>query len=115
MLPSGNALLAPPGVRIVACKPRFAPLGTGVPLSMMIPATGSTPTLAWVPPHSGPQLKTKAVLPSEEKTAFNGSIKLDRAIRSVCHRYDAVNRQVLRFAVLRIGGAGWLACRCRIL
>src|ERR1700677_1897640 len=66
------ASVSPPGMGTVAVTVVGAPGGTGAPLWMMIPATGKKLTLACVPPHSGPQLSTNAVVPSAENTALVG-------------------------------------------
>src|SRR5271156_5304191 len=70
------ASVVPPGTGTVAVTAVGAPGGTGAPLWMMIPATGRKLTLAWVPPHSGPQLSIYAVVPSGEKMALVGRSKL---------------------------------------
>ena len=70
------ASVSPPGMGTVAVTAVGAPGGIGAPLWMMIPATGKKLTLAWTPPHSGPQLSTNAVVPSAEKTALVGRSKL---------------------------------------
>src|SRR5579859_596193 len=74
--PFCRAFVTPPGTGMVAVTADGAPGGTGAPLLMMIPATGRKLTLACVPPHSGPQFRMKAVVPSAEKTAFVGRSKV---------------------------------------
>src|SRR3984957_11343182 len=66
------ASVVPPGTGTVEVTAVGAPDGIGAPLWMMIPATGRKLTLACLPPHSGPQLSTQAVVPSGEKTALVG-------------------------------------------
>ena len=81
---------------MVAVTADGAPGGTGAPLWMMIPATGRKLMLAWLPPHSGPQFSTKAVVPSAEKTALVGPVK------GAGHGENAIHGYILRFTIDRI-------------
>jgi hypothetical protein len=82
-----RALLEPPGIGSVqvltfgvdeqsACKVVFVGNAPDCcPARKIIDATGTIDTDATEPPHSGPQLSTYAVLPSDEKTDFTGRSK----------------------------------------
>src|SRR5450631_971791 len=78
----------------------------------MLPATGRKLTLACVPPHSGPQFNTYAVLPSGEKIAFVGRSKLCFVSCTCTTQYTGkfCGSQSSAFE-----GAGWFDCRCTTL
>src|SRR5579875_1206546 len=88
VLESTSALLAPPGMASVFIAVADA-LAQGAVLHgnspdccpgwKIIGETGRIEIEALVPPHSGPQFSTYAVLPSAEKTALTGLSKISGA------------------------------------
>src|SRR3974390_2951484 len=67
-----NALVAPPGIGRVGTLPVVGSFPDCWSTRKIIGLVGSVETEVVVPPHSGPQLSTYAVLPSGEKTALMG-------------------------------------------
>src|SRR5450631_3343733 len=83
-----RALLAPPGIGMLMMATAWVfAQGAALhgsnpdcwPSGKIIGATGNRDIAALVPPHSGPQFSTYAVLPSAEKTAFTGRSKTSGA------------------------------------